>query len=264
MATQRLVSTNFWKDTYVIDLDPVQKLLFLYFLTNPRTTLAGVYELSIREAAFDTGIDKDMVEKILAKFCADGKMHYEKGWLVLRNFVKHQRLNPSIQKGIEKAVAELPEWLQDVVNSFTLGDSFQGSRPPDSPQTPPSLPPIEAKLIEAKGRQDKLKKANGANAPAESEVGRLYYQAIKALELPIRNHANVRAKIKILEKHARPELVKRYLVFMRDQFATLDIEYKPEINEALDIYAKMKQVENAVIRATKPKSKGTTVSLSDI
>src|SRR5436309_789071 len=62
MATQRLVNTNFWKDTYIIDLDPTQKLLFLYFLTSPRTSLAGVYEISLREAAFDTGIDRDMVE----------------------------------------------------------------------------------------------------------------------------------------------------------------------------------------------------------
>src|SRR5260221_13278637 len=119
MANQRLVNTNFLKDTYIIDLDPIQKLLFLYFLTNPRTSLAGVYEISLRETAFDTGIDRDMVEKILNKFCQDGKMYYERGWIVLRNFVKHQRMNPSIQKGIEKAITELPPWLREIVEDFS-------------------------------------------------------------------------------------------------------------------------------------------------
>ncbi len=135
MANQRLVNTNFWKDTYIIDLDPTQKLLFLYFLTNPRTSLAGVYEISLREVAFDTGIDRDMIEKILIKFCVDGKMYYGRGWLVLRNFVKHQRMNPSIQKGIEKAMAELPAWLREIVENFSAFYDQQKLDLPDSPQS---------------------------------------------------------------------------------------------------------------------------------
>ena len=116
MATQRLVNTNFWKDNYIAELDPIEKLLFLYFITNPQTTLAGVYEINIREVAFDTGIDRDMILKILSRFCVDGKMYYENNWLVLNNFIKHQRLNPSIIRGIEKAIDELPEWLQNKIS----------------------------------------------------------------------------------------------------------------------------------------------------
>ena len=171
MATQRLVNTNFWKDTYVIDLDPVQKLLFLYFLTNPNTTLAGVYEISLRQVAFDTGIDRDMVEKILNKFCMDGKMYYARGWLVLRNFVKHQRLNPSIQKGIEKAVAELPTWLQEVVQEHSAIFDQQALALPGSTQSGTDShqsEPIEAKLIEAKLIKSKL-----SQAPAGARVGKI-------------------------------------------------------------------------------------------
>lgn len=116
MATQRLVNTNFWKDNYISNLDPTEKLLFLYFITNPQTTLAGIYEINIREVAFDTGIDREMVLKILGRFCRDGKMYFERDWLVLSNFIKHQRLNPSIIRGIEKAIDELPDWLQQKIN----------------------------------------------------------------------------------------------------------------------------------------------------
>lgn len=116
MATQRLVNTNFWRDSYVIGLDPAEKLLFLYFLTNPATTLAGVYEIDLRLVALDTGFDQSQITNMLGRFCKDGKMHYERGWLVLRNFVKHQRLNPSVKIGIERAIAELPQWLQDKIS----------------------------------------------------------------------------------------------------------------------------------------------------
>lgn len=183
MANQRLVNTNFWKDTYVIDLDPIQKLLFLYFLTNPRTSLAGVYEISLREVAFDTGIDKDMVEKILAKFCSDEKMYYEKGWVILRNFVKHQRLNPSIKKGIENAISELPAWLREIVENFSsfydqqrleLVDKY--SLGTDSPQSATK---------EAKRKEENIKESK----EKESKPGKLadfdkksYAKAVRADE----------------------------------------------------------------------------------
>lgn len=112
MDKGRIVNTNFWRDTYVVELDPTEKLLFLYFLTNPATNMAGVYEVSYKQAAFDTGIDKDMVERILKRFIADEKMYYERGWLVLRNFIRHQRLNPSVRSGISKSIRLLPDWLQ--------------------------------------------------------------------------------------------------------------------------------------------------------
>jgi hypothetical protein len=168
MATQRLVNTNFWKDTYVIDLDPTQKLLFLYFLTNPRTSMAGVYEISIREVAFDTGIDKDMVDKILMKFCRDEKMHYQKGWLILRNFVRHQRLNPSIQKGIERAVSELPKWLQEIVIEHSA-ITVQQQLLTDEEQTGNSLLQTGGNLIEAKLTKLNLMKPN--ETPAEAVGG---------------------------------------------------------------------------------------------
>lgn len=162
MATQRLVNTNFWKDIYIIDLDPSQKLLFLYFLTNPKTTLAGVYEISLREVAFDTGIDRDMVGKILNKFCMDGKMYYENNWIVLRNFIKHQRMNPSIKIGIEKAIGELPDWLQKRVtpveddNQMTLLVDPAPKLYTDSYQSEPT----EANLIKRKEKKRNITEAN--------------------------------------------------------------------------------------------------------
>ena len=42
MAKFRYVNTRFWDDSYVAELSPLEKLAFLYLLTNSLTTIAGV------------------------------------------------------------------------------------------------------------------------------------------------------------------------------------------------------------------------------
>lgn len=112
MAHQRFINTNFWKDGYIIELDPIEKLLFLYLLTNPSTSIAGIYEINVRQIAFDTGIDRDMVAKVIARFVRDGKVYYKNGWLALTNWVKHQSSSPKVVSGVQRVLDEIPEWLR--------------------------------------------------------------------------------------------------------------------------------------------------------
>jgi len=112
MNKHRSVSTHFWSDNYVIDLDPTEKLLFLYLLTNERTNMLGIYEIHIRRIAFDTGIDKEMVKKILDRFEEDGKASYIDGYVVLHNFTKHQAYNTNMKKSALNAFKELPNSLK--------------------------------------------------------------------------------------------------------------------------------------------------------
>lgn len=105
----RSVNTKFWDDKYVIDLDPIEKLLFLYFLTNPLTTLAGVYEISLRRIAFDTGIDKDMVLKILDRFERDKKIYYRDSFVILVNYRKNQKFTSKMEINVQNTILSLPE-----------------------------------------------------------------------------------------------------------------------------------------------------------
>lgn len=115
MSKERYLNTKFWDDNYIVNLDPTEKLLFIYLLTNPLTNIIGIYEIAIRRIAFDTGIDQDMVLKILDRFERDNKIKYSQGYIVIRNFIKHQKNNPSINKGIETSLQEVPnellEWI---------------------------------------------------------------------------------------------------------------------------------------------------------
>ena len=107
MSKQRYLDTRFWDDGYIVDKDPIEKLLFIYLLTNPLTNILGIYEISLRRIAFDTGIDREMVLKILKRFEEGDKIKYEDGWVALKNFMKHQKSNPKIDKGIETLIQEV-------------------------------------------------------------------------------------------------------------------------------------------------------------
>ena len=109
MAKQRIISTKFWDDTYIINLDPTEKLLFLYFLTNPLTNISGIYEISLRRIAFDTGIDSEMILNILKRFEKDKKAIYKNNWLCILNFIKNQNINPSVLDGIKRELKEVPK-----------------------------------------------------------------------------------------------------------------------------------------------------------
>lgn len=111
MAKQRIVITKFWDDTYIMKLTPTEKLLFLYFLTNPLTNISGIYEISKERISFDTGIVISLLEAILKRFEKDKKAVYKSGWICIINFIKNQNLNPDVIKGIKREIKLIPKGL---------------------------------------------------------------------------------------------------------------------------------------------------------
>lgn len=111
MTKKRFIDTKFWDDGYITELDPIEKLIFLYFITNPLTDICGIYEIPIKRIAFDTGIDKEMVSKIIERFAKDKKIYYIDGWIYVKNFPKHQVANESIKIGIEKSISLIPHQI---------------------------------------------------------------------------------------------------------------------------------------------------------
>lgn len=110
MAKQRYVNTKVWSDDWISHLDPIEKLLFLYLLTNERTNICGLYELPLKFMAVETGIEKDMVEKVLNRFEKSKKVFHYKGWIYIVNFQKHQDMsNDKIKKGVEIVIESIPE-----------------------------------------------------------------------------------------------------------------------------------------------------------
>lgn len=124
----RYINTKFWSDAYTADLDPIEKLLFIYFITNERVNMAGMYELPLKVAAVETGIDRDMVGKVVERFAKDGKVFFVDGWVVVKNFGKYQSdRNPKIRKAVADAMAKIPDRIKEVLQSrhnLSIGDGY--------------------------------------------------------------------------------------------------------------------------------------------
>jgi len=118
MAKHRLINTKFWSDNYISELDPSEKLLFLYFISNPFTNICGIYEITVRQIALDTGFDKEMIFKILERFERDKKIFYFDGWVWVKNFTKHQKACGNVQLGVEKALKDVPPSIMDKIKGI--------------------------------------------------------------------------------------------------------------------------------------------------
>jgi hypothetical protein len=114
MAKQRVVNTRFWNDPWVMEeLNPLDRLLFLYFLTNDQTNLSGIYEISSRVICFETGIEKETLTKSMMPRL-EPKVFYVDGWIIIPNFAKHQNTeNPKIMAGIQRELALVPDRIYE-------------------------------------------------------------------------------------------------------------------------------------------------------
>lgn len=125
LSTQRYIDTSFWDDSWIQELDPSEKLLYIYLLTNPLTNIAGIMELTTKRICFDTGFNSDTVGHILKKFENAKKVYTFGNYLIIRNFPKHQQLeNYKIKKGIETILSKLPEdlieYLEEIDYQYDL------------------------------------------------------------------------------------------------------------------------------------------------
>jgi len=112
MAKLRSVSTAFWSDPFIEELSPSEKLLYIYFITNEKTNMLGIYEVSIKKICFETGLNKEAVTKAFETFTKSGKIKYDNNFIVLVNFIKHQNYNPNMKKAAIECYNNLPNHLK--------------------------------------------------------------------------------------------------------------------------------------------------------
>jgi len=118
MSNQRYIDVSFWDDSWIQDLDPSEKLVYMYLLTNPLTNIAGVYQITRKRICFDTGFTTETIGHILKKFETAGKVYTFKDYIILKNWCKHQKVESSssdkisnVKIGIDRILNELPDDL---------------------------------------------------------------------------------------------------------------------------------------------------------
>lgn len=108
MSKQRIIKDEIWDDEWFYDLDPSEKLIWIFLLTNPRANIAGVYQINLRWMANLTGFDKDVIKTTLERFEKAGKILVKSSWVVVLNFHKHQSNNPKVESGVIRILSSLP------------------------------------------------------------------------------------------------------------------------------------------------------------
>jgi len=110
----RSVNTHFWNDSFIQELTSNEKLLFLYFLTNPLTNILGIYEITLKRISFDTGITINTIEKTLEHFERLKKVFYISNFIILPNFLKNQSMNTKMKIGAINIFFDLPEKIKQL------------------------------------------------------------------------------------------------------------------------------------------------------
>lgn len=124
MATQRYISTSFWTDKWIRSLDPSERYLYMYLLTNPQTNIAGIYQITLDRIAFDTGYDERTLRPMLERFSKAGKAYFYKDeWVILPSWPRHQKADKkaTIKAGIDCLLHELP----DRVIKYSISVGYQ-------------------------------------------------------------------------------------------------------------------------------------------
>lgn len=110
-----------WSDDWFYELDPSEKLMWVFLLTNPRNNVAGVYEASISWIGVHTGFEKNVVELIIKRFEKENKISRHENWIYIINHHKHQSESPKIEQGVHRILSKIsPEVLSKLISPYHM------------------------------------------------------------------------------------------------------------------------------------------------
>lgn len=89
----RIIYTKFWYDNYISSLKHKEKLAFLYFITNEKVNICGIYELPDKYIKIDLDLKQNELDKIKDKFQEDNKLLFIDGWVKIKNFELYNKFD---------------------------------------------------------------------------------------------------------------------------------------------------------------------------
>jgi len=110
MAGYRQFHTKFWKDAWVIDLDPLERYLFSYLFTNEQSSISGIYELPLKIIQNETGLELEFIKQSLSKFQDAKKIFYKDNivWVV-KMMQHHKNASPTTMTKVNNDVSWIPD-----------------------------------------------------------------------------------------------------------------------------------------------------------
>jgi hypothetical protein len=115
MSKNRMINTKFWSDGWIINLEPLERYLFLYLLTNEHTNICGIYELPLKIIERESGLDQKTILSIFEKI--SDKILYFEDWIYIKNFLKHQKASGNVKLGMEAGIKEVPSSIMALIKA---------------------------------------------------------------------------------------------------------------------------------------------------
>ncbi len=109
MSEYRQVHRSFWESPTVEGLDPIEKLLYIYLISAPQSNMEGLYRLSLKRMALETGIDRDMCEKVVSRLEDAGLGGWFDSWACVTQAVKHMPKSPQMQTHARTLYDSVPD-----------------------------------------------------------------------------------------------------------------------------------------------------------
>lgn len=110
MAGYRQFHTKFWKDEYLIELDPLEKYLFMYLFTNDLSSISGLYKIPLKVIRNETDLGEDLIVRTLQKFQDDKRIFYRDGVMWVVNMAKyHSNASPKTKQKVSADVELIPD-----------------------------------------------------------------------------------------------------------------------------------------------------------
>lgn len=145
MADYRQIHIKIWEDDWFIDLPAEEKVLFFWLFSNDHANVSGLFQFSVKVAARETGLSREIVDQAIEKFQADGKVYREGEWIWVVNLRKYNDSHsPNAYKSIMADVAKLPNG--ELKNRYLayyqeIHDQFKADHhTPTNPLQAPSQP----------------------------------------------------------------------------------------------------------------------------
>lgn len=174
----RQVFATFWSDPKVVDqFSPEDKYFYLYLLTNEHTNQCGIYQISLKQIAFETGYSLEATKNLIDRFesyLKRIKYNPETHEMAILNWAKYNY--PSTVKDnrfaciaaelaevkdttlVESVVEHATEELRNALKSLLGKEPAAGTTPPTtltSPSEAPSKPLGEEKEREQEQEKEK-------------------------------------------------------------------------------------------------------------
>lgn len=143
MATYRQIHTHIWDDPVFEELSPNAKLLFIYGFSNKHRNEAGLYVITLKKMAFETGLSIEQAEAAIKEIIGRGRWAYD--WdnhvLWVKNALKYQSVGGKTIIAIKKDIETISSPLVAEYKEYWKGLLYPIDTPPipypEDTETPP-------------------------------------------------------------------------------------------------------------------------------